>query len=69
MHDDDEKRFPRITLWQFAKGAILTPIAFLEWVFGYGLIADSASWRKERKKQPDAGASERTVPQAPDGID
>ena len=69
MHDDDEDRFPRITLWQFLKGAFVFPLAVLEFVFGYGAIASFAEWRKERKKQPAAGPQNRAWPQSPDRMD
>ncbi len=69
MDDDDEKRFPRITLWQFLKSAVLAPLTFLELLFGYGLMADLTPWRKPRKKEADAGPSERAWPQASDKIE
>ena len=69
MHDDDEERFPRISLWQFLKGAILKPLALFEFLFGYGLIDALISERKARRKQPDSGPPDRTLPQTPDRFD
>ena len=69
MHDDDEERFPRITLWQFLKGAVVVPLAFLESIFGIGLIADLISDRKPHENRPDGGPRDRAWPQPPDRID
>ena len=69
MHDDDEERFTRITLWQFLKATLLIPLAVLEFVFGYGAIAALALEEKSRKKQPAGPHTERAWPQAPDRID
>jgi hypothetical protein len=69
MQDDDEERFPRISLRQFLKGVILMPLAFFEFLFGHGFIAALISERRARRKQPDSGPPDRTWPQAPDKID
>jgi hypothetical protein len=69
MHDDDEERFPRITLWQFLKATLLIPLAVLEFVFGYGAIAAFALEDRSRKKPPAGPRAERAWPQVPDRID
>ncbi len=60
MHDDDEKRFPRITLWQFLSGIIMTPLRFWDRWFGvYGIDALASLAEKRKRKSSSKSAEVR----------
>jgi hypothetical protein len=63
MHDDDEERFPRISLWQFLKAVLWIPLRFYDRWFGHNGIDDAASIYEERKRK---GASKSDEVRPPD---
>ncbi|KAA2237436.1 hypothetical protein [Salinarimonas soli] len=61
MHDDDEKRFPRTTLWQFLEGTLRPTIRFV--LLGpLALIGSFFGGETERRKTPDG---EKRPPDGP----
>jgi hypothetical protein len=51
MHEDDEERFPRITLWQFLVGILKTIVWFEMWPAYRWNDLQSSSGEKEVKKR------------------
>jgi hypothetical protein len=52
MHDDDETRFPDITLWQFLGGVLWGVLYAGSWLAGYGGLdsGDKARWRRRKHR-------------------
>jgi hypothetical protein len=67
MHDDDERRFPRITLWQLLTGALRVSLTFADKVFNGTWVADLASREAERK--PNSDQKKRTPPHNPERVE
>jgi hypothetical protein len=58
MHDDDEERFPRISLWQFLVGIVWVPLRFFDRWFGWHGIDATASIIEERKRKGSSKSEE-----------
>ncbi len=58
MHDDDEARFPRISLWQFLAGVLLTPVRFYDRWFGGGWLDALASADGPRRRRTRSNLAE-----------
>lgn len=51
MHEDDEERFPRITLWQFLVGMLKTIVWFEMWpIYRWNDLQSSSSDKKTEKR-------------------
>jgi hypothetical protein len=53
MHEDDEERFPRITLWQFLVGILKTIVWFEMWPIYRWDDLQSRSDEKTAKREAD----------------
>jgi hypothetical protein len=63
MHDDDEERFPRISLWQFLVGIVWIPLRFFDRWWGHNGIDDAASVYEERKRKGSSKPGEVRPPE------
>jgi hypothetical protein len=56
MHDDDEERFPRITLWQFLIGILKTIVWFEMWpAYPWNDLQSSSGEKKAKKRVGEPG--------------
>jgi hypothetical protein len=61
MHEDDETRFPRITLWQFLIGILKTVVWFEMWpLYRWGDLQSS----HDKKRADDSGKAQPSDRQA-----
>ncbi|MBM6583991.1 hypothetical protein ILT44_27710 [Microvirga sp. BT689] len=59
MHEDDEERFPRITLWQFLAGILKTMIRFAMWpAYRWNDLQSSLSEKKAKKRVGEPGRTQ-----------
>jgi hypothetical protein len=65
MHDDDEARFPRISLWQFLGGVLLVPLRFYDKWYGGGWIDDLASAHGRHRRRTRSNLNEKQRATAP----
>ncbi len=61
MHEDDEERFPRITLWQFLVGIFKTVVWFEMWPFYRWDDLHSPAKEKPARKRPHGSGKRHPV--------
>jgi hypothetical protein len=59
MNEDDEERFPRITLWQFLVGILKTGVWFEMWpIYRWNDLQSSPSDNKTKKRVGEPGKTQ-----------